>query len=122
MNRCILQAAMAESLPPFSLACPMKCGEVVRLLQMIAIHTEFAGIGVTVNADRKTLPLFQAEKIPKNCALVKLEIPRDIYMPYFFGELVAALNAKPQIAFHGDKDKRYNESKRFSDEENNEDP
>ncbi|MCX6731199.1 MAG: hypothetical protein NTZ55_05105 [Candidatus Roizmanbacteria bacterium] len=94
---------MAELLPPFSLACPMKCGEVVRLLQMIAAHAEFTGIGVSVNADRKTFLPFQEESIPKNNALVLLEIPRDTCMPYFFGELVAALNDKPQATLHGGK-------------------
>lgn len=93
---------MTEILPPFSIACPMKCGEVVRLLQIIATHTEFTGIEVTVNADRKTIPAFQAEKIPMNKALVTLKIPRDTYMPYFFGEFVAALNTKPKTVLHKD--------------------
>lgn len=86
---------MTEPLPPFSIVGQMECGEVVRLLKMIATHAEFTGIGITVNTDRKTMLPFQAQKIPKDSALVTLEIPHDIYLPYFFGELVAALDTKP---------------------------
>lgn len=83
--------------------CSMKIDGINKASQMIASHLEFSAIKITVNPDRNTYPPFQAKTIPEGYLLVTLEIPRDVCMPYFFGELRNALNQESSMMSHGER-------------------
>ena len=76
----------------FLYSCPMRCGEIVRLLQMIASHPEFSKIKITINPKKGTLPSLQTAAIPKGKSQVNLDIPRNVDMPKFYGDFAVALN------------------------------
>lgn len=84
---------MQEKISYF-LSCSMRCGEIVRLLQMVASHPELSEIGITINPKRSTFPPSQAATIQNGQALVNLKIPHEVNMPKFFGAFAEALNKK----------------------------
>ncbi|MDO9028340.1 MAG: hypothetical protein Q7U68_05720 [Candidatus Roizmanbacteria bacterium] len=90
----------------YLLACSMKHCEVDSISQMITFHAEFSAIEMTVNPHRNTYTPFQAKTIPKGYVLVTLEIPREIYMPYFYGEFSKALNKDKELSMMSQRERK----------------
>ncbi len=83
----------------YSQFCSMSLDNANRISQMIVSHTEFLGIDITINQDRKTYSPLQVAQTLKGEFLVTFEIPREIIcMPDFFREFSNALQLPESTA------------------------
>ena len=90
----------------YSQPCSMKPDQANRVYQMIASHSEFSRIGISINLDRETYDQFIARQIPKEEVLVIFRIPDEgVCMPIFHAELSKALIQESTVSSQREREK-----------------